>query len=45
MSSQPMACTWEAFDLTILSPLRVQMMGSVMVSTLKKPFEGKSFVD
>ena len=32
--SEPLTCTWETFDSTMLSPLRVQMMGSVMVSVV-----------
>ena len=29
--SQSVVCTWETFDSIMLSPLRVQMMGSIMV--------------
>ena len=32
--SETLTCTWETFDSTMLSPLRVQMMGSVMVSVV-----------
>ena len=32
LPEEPLLCTWETFDSTMLSPLRVQMMGSVMVS-------------